>query len=46
MLGLVITWMGNRPNKKYTGCCYKVYLHLVAWEGVGEDDEKSHSTCP
>jgi hypothetical protein len=22
-----------------------VYLHLVAWEGVGEDTEESYSAC-
>jgi hypothetical protein len=22
-----------------------VYLHLVAWEGVGEDTERSYSAC-
>jgi hypothetical protein len=39
------TWMGDHPNDKYAGCCLKVYPHLVAWEGVGEDTERSYSAC-
>jgi hypothetical protein len=37
--------MGDRPNENYAGCCKKVYPHLVAWEGVGEDTKKSCSAC-
>jgi hypothetical protein len=34
--------MGDHPNDKYAECCWKVYPHLVAWEGVGEDTERSY----
>jgi hypothetical protein len=36
-LGPACTWMGDFPNEKYVGCCPKVYLHIVAWEGIAED---------
>jgi hypothetical protein len=45
MLGLVSTRIGDHPNDKYVECCYKVYLHLVAWEAVGEDTKRSYSAC-
>jgi hypothetical protein len=38
--------MVDGPNDKYAGCCSKVYLHFVAWEGVREDTKMSHSACP
>jgi hypothetical protein len=37
--------MGDRPNDKYAGCYWKVYLHFVAWEGVREDTKKNYFAC-
>jgi hypothetical protein len=34
LLGPDITWMNDHPNDKYAGCCYKVYLNLVAWGAI------------
>jgi hypothetical protein len=44
-LGLVRTGRGDHPNDKYAGCSWKVYSHLGAWEGVGEDTERNYSAC-
>jgi hypothetical protein len=44
-LGPVGTCMGDRLNDTFAGCCKKVYPHLVAWEGVEEDTERSYSFC-
>jgi hypothetical protein len=40
---LVLGWV--IPNYRHAGCCSKVYPQIVAWEGVGEDTERSYSNC-
>jgi hypothetical protein len=35
--------MGGHPNVKYGGCCFEVFPHHVAWEGIGEDTKGRYS---
>jgi hypothetical protein len=40
------TWMGNLPNDKYEGCCWRVYPDFVARKGVEENTQQSYSNLP
>ena len=42
---VVSAWMGDPFTGGTHGVCYKVYPHLGAWEGTGEDTKRNYLAC-